>query len=488
MVEEARATVFYSWQSDLPNSVNRGFIQQALEGAAKAIRNDDSIEVEPVVERDTQNVPGSPQIADAIFDKIAAADVFVADVSFIANGKRPRKGSRPCPNPNVLVELGYAARAIGWDRIVLVMNAHFGRVERLPFDLRMRRTLSYAAAPGDADKGIVRRDLQGRLESALREILLRRSPRATKPSVIDVAVASIEAAKPDQAAASRDLMRQFCERLVEVAPRGNSVGQPDDALVKALSASIPSLVDFGRVAEAASRHGAREAVLAIAQGFGQLLERYRFPPRQGGSFMDTDFDLFKFAGHEAFVMLTAALLRHERWDLLALVLNERFSVERNGGSRTEGFHAISTPVKLLEIRNERLSLRRICHHGDALKERHEKGPLEATCSFKDFLDADWLLFLRSDLAADASPMGTWGAPLWRPWSCIYAEAHGLPQFLARAEQKAFAERLVPALGLATVDQFKTRYRERAGDLAAMFRSRGGFFEPPVLDPDRIGTV
>ncbi|HEY1376485.1 MAG TPA: hypothetical protein VGF55_06805 [Gemmataceae bacterium] len=31
-------TVFYSWQSDLPNATNRGFIQDALERAARDIR------------------------------------------------------------------------------------------------------------------------------------------------------------------------------------------------------------------------------------------------------------------------------------------------------------------------------------------------------------------------------------------------------------------------------------------------------------------
>ena len=46
--------VFYSWQSDLPNRTNRSFIQQALENIAKSIRADDSIDVEPVIDRDTQ--------------------------------------------------------------------------------------------------------------------------------------------------------------------------------------------------------------------------------------------------------------------------------------------------------------------------------------------------------------------------------------------------------------------------------------------------
>jgi len=57
--------VFYSWQSDLPNRTNRSFIQQALENVTKAIRADGSIDVEPVVDRDTQGVAGSPDMLEA---------------------------------------------------------------------------------------------------------------------------------------------------------------------------------------------------------------------------------------------------------------------------------------------------------------------------------------------------------------------------------------------------------------------------------------
>ena len=85
--------VFYSWQSDLPNPINRGFIQDALERAAKAIRQDDSITVEPRIERDTDGVPGSPDIATTIFEKIDTSQVFACDVSIInTEGK-----ARPTP-------------------------------------------------------------------------------------------------------------------------------------------------------------------------------------------------------------------------------------------------------------------------------------------------------------------------------------------------------------------------------------------------------
>ena len=107
-------TVFYSWQSDLPNSTNRSLIETALEKAAKAISQDETISVEPVIDRDTQGVPGSPDIARTILQKIDRADAFVCDVSII----NPQSASRKTPNPNVLLELGYAVKSMGETPIV----------------------------------------------------------------------------------------------------------------------------------------------------------------------------------------------------------------------------------------------------------------------------------------------------------------------------------------------------------------------------------
>ena len=75
--------VFYSWQSDLPPKCNRSLIQDALQKACKDLRNDETIEVQPVLDRDTQGASGAVGIADTIFEKITKSDVFVADVTQI---------------------------------------------------------------------------------------------------------------------------------------------------------------------------------------------------------------------------------------------------------------------------------------------------------------------------------------------------------------------------------------------------------------------
>lgn len=160
-----RRTVFYSWQSDLPAAGNRNLIEDSLTRAIRAIGRDADAKLEPVLDRDTANLAGAPDIAHSILAKIAVADVFVADVSIVNAG-----ATRPTPNPNVLVELGYAVARLGWNRVILVQNKVFGGPELLPFDLRGRRIVVYDVAQA-GDRIEARSLLQGRLESGLRKAL-----------------------------------------------------------------------------------------------------------------------------------------------------------------------------------------------------------------------------------------------------------------------------------------------------------------------------
>ena len=168
-------TVFYSWQADLPGRATRSFIEECLQRAAKAIRADDSLNIDVRVDRDTADVGGSPAIAETILKKIAAAEIFVPDVSIVAR----TAANKGCPNPNVLLELGYAVSVLGWDRIIMVMNTAFGPVTDLPFDLRGRRVMHYLVEPAaGAPKAEERRKLEAQLAEALAAILEPRQARA----------------------------------------------------------------------------------------------------------------------------------------------------------------------------------------------------------------------------------------------------------------------------------------------------------------------
>ena len=176
-----KQTVFYSWQSDSPPKSNRNFIQTVLKRAIDAINAKGTLAVEVVLDSDTRNVAGSPKIADTIYKKIDAASVFVADVTIVKwTAGKATKTRKALPNPNVLVELGYALKVLEDPRLILLTNTAYGRIEDLPFDLLGRRTIGYTLTEKDLEKNAegerirrqVRESLQRRLEEDLEGIFL----------------------------------------------------------------------------------------------------------------------------------------------------------------------------------------------------------------------------------------------------------------------------------------------------------------------------
>ena len=139
-----RITVFYAWQSDSPREANQDFIEAALRSAVTRVAADGATVVTPEVDRDTINVPGAPGIAATILQKINACSIFVGDVSVTYHRREGKP--RLSPNPNVLLELGYALPRLGWERVILVQNSALGGPDELPFDLRGNRVMTYECA------------------------------------------------------------------------------------------------------------------------------------------------------------------------------------------------------------------------------------------------------------------------------------------------------------------------------------------------------
>jgi len=129
-------TLFYSWQSDLGDDANRNGIRNALRAVKKAVKSDVALKIDEA----TRDSPGSPNIPNKIIEKIRACDLFVADVTTITGKKH--KG-RPCANPNVVFELGYAVAHVGWDRIILLVNGKVSPLSDLPFDFDRHRAMRY---------------------------------------------------------------------------------------------------------------------------------------------------------------------------------------------------------------------------------------------------------------------------------------------------------------------------------------------------------
>ncbi len=127
--------LFLSWQSDRKDC--RNFVSSTV----KKLPDRLSDLVTITVDRDTVNVPGSPDIGDTIFEKIDRCDLFLADLTLINDDD---SGYRRTPNPNVMIELGYAIKTLGWERILLIQCEDYGDIEELPFDINHRRICNFS--------------------------------------------------------------------------------------------------------------------------------------------------------------------------------------------------------------------------------------------------------------------------------------------------------------------------------------------------------
>lgn len=142
--------IFFSWQSDLDTKTHRNYIEKCIKKAIKTLNKDEELRLYLEYDRDTMGILGSPDISNIIFEKIDKCTLFVADISNVASNSK-----RLIPNPNVLIELGYAINVLGWEKIICLFDINTGKVEELPFDIRQKRVLAYDFLQKDEEKRIV---------------------------------------------------------------------------------------------------------------------------------------------------------------------------------------------------------------------------------------------------------------------------------------------------------------------------------------------
>jgi len=137
-------SVFYSWQSD--KEEDRKLIWKVLGKLQSEFKSE---EKNIQIESDMRGASGSQDIPNTLFKKIKEADLFIGDVNIVGLSIY-REGATP--NPNVLIELGYAAAELGWDKIILMMNTKHDKIEELPFDIKQRSILWYNS---DSEKDLL---------------------------------------------------------------------------------------------------------------------------------------------------------------------------------------------------------------------------------------------------------------------------------------------------------------------------------------------
>lgn len=439
-------TVFYSWQSSAFDKHQRHFIQDALEKATAALRSDVTMLARPEVDRDTQGVAGARRIDEVIFAKIDAAAAFVADVSFI-NAAAPEE--RLVPNPNVLIEVGYALRHVDEDNLILVLNTATGQPDHLPFDLRGRRVLCYHLTSEATDRAAIRRELVSDLTKALRLIFTTLEEKTGPPplSLVDQVRAAVQSDQSGRARLVSSYMKSLADDLVVMEPtfQGHPQEEWVEMLVQALDKTIPLVRDFATVAATISARNDSEAARALFKGFSYLLQLATFRPNIPGYSTDADYDFIKFLSHELITTFVACCIRDDCWDVLTHALGESIYLQylQQGGSTMESFVALNRPVRLFQHRKWAGSpaVKGVSLHADLLSERHSHSDLADVAPLPSFVDADYFLFLRAQTSVSTDP----GDIVWMPWSALHMQQ--APRFLFEAQHPRYAEAVARALNV-----------------------------------------
>jgi hypothetical protein len=159
-------------------------------------------------------------------------------------------------------------------------------------------------------------------------------------------------------------------------------------------------------------------------------------PESVSSWRDWDFDNYVFIIHELFLYVVAILLRHERFETIAEILDLRFYAKND--SRPDDFmQPFSILWKQMTALNQKQQeLRRISLRADLLEKRSHTSGLK----FATVMMADFVLFLRSSITDDAYRA-------WYPETLLYTYNQPGPfEIFARAESKAYFKKISPMIG------------------------------------------
>ena len=155
-------TIFYSWQCDSDKKFNRNFIENCLSNAINRINK--VIDYTLILDKNTIGESGSPDIVNVILNKIDMAIGFVADITPIVCLKE-----KYLSNSNVMLELSYALSSLSDERVILICNTSKCRLNDLPFDLGLKRIVSYEYdEESDANKA---KNQKEKLENTLYEAI-----------------------------------------------------------------------------------------------------------------------------------------------------------------------------------------------------------------------------------------------------------------------------------------------------------------------------
>ena len=152
MTDNTSFTVFFSWQSDVPENSN--FLRSFIKTSIKNLETTQNVNV--LYDEASRSVVGSQKVEEVILEKIRACDVFIADITPITKietEEGEKKRIKLLPNPNVAFELGYAMHCLPMEQVLIVLPTGISHGQ-LPFDFNHNRLIEFDEHTNPMDEEI----------------------------------------------------------------------------------------------------------------------------------------------------------------------------------------------------------------------------------------------------------------------------------------------------------------------------------------------
>jgi hypothetical protein len=219
----------------------------------------------------------------------------------------------------------------------------------------------------------------------------------------------------------------------------------DEAIVEGINAFLPYRNEYIEVAASIARLAPDEGAHKIHKLFERLIP-YQFRPDSVTQWLDYQSDNYKFIIHEMFLYSIAILLKYERFDATAPLVQDGYYVRVPDDSEPmQSFEVLRQDIVSIRRRNERLSLRRLSLRADLLEQRSHTSGL----AMMDLMQADFLLYFSSAIASLKEDRNQG----WWPETLLYFERMRTPfEIFARSESRRYFERIRPLLRVESKEE------------------------------------
>ena len=204
----------------------------------------------------------------------------------------------------------------------------------------------------------------------------------------------------------------------------------DDKVINIIEQFKPYRDQFCEFLKLTCLHFDDEALVDDLLSFLEKVLSYEFPPKDMMSCNEQWFDSYRFIGMELFIYITAVLIKHRKFILLDILIEEKYYVSKPHDRGTYSFTRFNSHLRSLdEQRNQRLGLNRISVTADLFHDRADVPGL----SFDSIMEADFILCLRSIFASNNQ------LESWFPKTLVYKDRyHGATfELFARAESPRY---------------------------------------------------